>query len=76
MKFDNEPIERELRMRIFRHGTYVKYNISREEGLVLLCQALLQELCSVWKELFPECRLKHHAMSRKEEILWAKCGIV
>ncbi|MFC1783454.1 hypothetical protein ACFL02_07695 [Planctomycetota bacterium] len=74
MKFDNEPLDKEILDRLSNHQIWISRNappMNKEKALVLIGEAMLdkfiKEFVHLWKdELFPHCLLRDHDASPEE----------
>ena len=82
MKFDKEPLDKELLERLGNHHVFLSSNcppVNREKALVLLAEAIfnefVQKFSQLWKkELFPSCLLRDYAATDKEMHDWIHGG--
>lgn len=78
MKFDNEPLDKELLKRLAKHQVFLSHDcppMNQEKALILLGEAMLNEFVEkftqLWKkELFPHCLLRDHEASIEEVHRW------
>lgn len=82
MKFDNEPLDKEMLDRLENHQVILSDNcppMNKEKALVLLGEALLNEFVEkftrLWREeLFPHCLLKDHEARPEDVHRWIHGG--
>ena len=78
MKFDNEPLDKEILNRLEEQGILLSDScppMNKEKALILLGEALLnqfvQKFTGLWKEeLFSHCLLRDYEASEEEVHRW------
>ena len=74
MRFENKKVDKETLDRLEKNGILLKGNaksIDKQKALILLGDAILdrfvKEFVSLWKELFPNCRLQDFKALEEEK---------
>lgn len=77
MRFENEPLDREMMERLQDHGIWLSdlKKVTKEQALVFIGEVMLKrfikEFSDLWgKELFKNCQLKDHEATEEDWRNW------